>query len=113
MAHMLQKPVFALPGCQPISVNTFLCDTLGLAESWRLGWQLAKKEKNGQRAQSSKDVQRLRFCRPGRKSISDLRPKSKSAESWFKAAKFLTFGWEHADLLEAPQPKDSKSLESD
>ena len=31
-AKMLQKPVFALPGCQPISVNTLLCDTLGLAE---------------------------------------------------------------------------------
>ena len=29
---MLQKPVFALPGCQPISVNTLLCDTLGLAD---------------------------------------------------------------------------------
>ena len=32
MAHMLQKPVFALPGCQRLSVNTLLCDTLGLAE---------------------------------------------------------------------------------
>ena len=32
MAHMLQKPVFALPGCQRMSVNTLLCDTLGLAE---------------------------------------------------------------------------------
>ena len=31
MAEMLQKPVFALPRCQPISVNTLLCDTLGLA----------------------------------------------------------------------------------
>ena len=31
--EMLQKPVFALPGCRPISVNTLLCDTLGLAES--------------------------------------------------------------------------------
>ena len=29
---MLQKPVFALPGCQRTSVNTLLCDTLGLAE---------------------------------------------------------------------------------
>ena len=29
---MLQKPVFALPGCQRMSVNTLLCDTLGLAE---------------------------------------------------------------------------------
>ena len=27
------KTVFALPGCQPISLNTLLCDTLGLAES--------------------------------------------------------------------------------
>ena len=25
---MLQKPVFALLGCQPISVNSLLCDTL-------------------------------------------------------------------------------------
>ena len=32
MAQMLQKPVFVLPGCQPMSVNTLLCDTLGLAE---------------------------------------------------------------------------------
>ena len=29
---MLQKSVFALPGCQRMSVNTLLCDTLGLAE---------------------------------------------------------------------------------
>ena len=32
MAQVLQKPVFALPGCQRMSVNTLLCDTLGLAE---------------------------------------------------------------------------------
>ena len=32
MAKMLQKPVFALPGCQPTSVKTLLCDTLGLAK---------------------------------------------------------------------------------
>ena len=32
MAQMLQKPVFALPGCQRASVNTLLCDTLGLAD---------------------------------------------------------------------------------
>ena len=32
MARMLQKPVFALPGCQRMSVNTLLCDTLALAE---------------------------------------------------------------------------------
>ena len=32
MANMLQKPVFALPGCQRMSVNTLLCDTLGLAD---------------------------------------------------------------------------------
>ena len=33
MAQMLQKPVYALPGCQQMSVNTLsLCDTLGLAE---------------------------------------------------------------------------------
>ena len=32
MAQMLQKPVFVLPGCQRMSVNTLLCDTLGLAE---------------------------------------------------------------------------------
>ena len=36
MAQMLQKPVFALPGCQRMSVNTLLCDTLGLAERPRL-----------------------------------------------------------------------------
>ena len=29
---MLQKPAFALPGCQRMSVNTLLCDILGLAE---------------------------------------------------------------------------------
>ena len=32
MAQMLQKPVFALPGCQRMSVNTLLCDTLALAD---------------------------------------------------------------------------------
>ena len=32
MAQMLQKPMSALPGCQQMSVNTLLCDTLGLAE---------------------------------------------------------------------------------
>ena len=32
LAQMLQSPVFALPGCQRMSVNSFLCDTLGLAE---------------------------------------------------------------------------------
>ena len=32
MAQMLQKAVFALPGCQRMSVNTLLCDTLGLAD---------------------------------------------------------------------------------
>ena len=33
MPQMLRKkPVFALPGCQQISVNTLLCDTLGPAE---------------------------------------------------------------------------------
>ena len=35
MAKMLQKPMFALPGCQRISVNTLLCDTLGLADLGR------------------------------------------------------------------------------
>ena len=34
MAEMLQKPVFALPGCQLISVNTLLCDALGLADKF-------------------------------------------------------------------------------
>ena len=38
MAEMLQKPVFALPGCQRTSVNTLLCDTLGLAEIIGLGF---------------------------------------------------------------------------
>ena len=33
MAQMLQKPVFALPGCQRTSVNTLLCDTLGLTSN--------------------------------------------------------------------------------
>ena len=32
-SKMLQKPVFALPGCQRTSVNTLVCDTLGLADS--------------------------------------------------------------------------------
>ena len=32
MAQVLQKPVFALPGCQRMSVNTLLCDTLALAD---------------------------------------------------------------------------------
>ena len=29
-AKLLQKPLFALPDCQPISVNTVLCDALGV-----------------------------------------------------------------------------------
>ena len=33
MAQMLRKPVFALPGCQRMSVNTLLCDTLGFARN--------------------------------------------------------------------------------
>ena len=37
MAQMLQKPVFALLGCQRMSVNTLLCDTLGLVFSVCLG----------------------------------------------------------------------------
>ena len=41
MAQMLQKPVFALPGCQRMNVNTLLCDTLGLADS---GADLARSE---------------------------------------------------------------------
>ena len=32
IAQMVRKPVFALPGCQRMSVNTLLCDTLGLAD---------------------------------------------------------------------------------
>ena len=33
-----RKTVFALPGCQRMSVNTLLCDTLGLAEvTWFIG----------------------------------------------------------------------------
>ena len=32
VAQMLQKPVFALPGCQRTSVNTLSCDTLALAD---------------------------------------------------------------------------------
>ena len=36
MSQMLQKPVFALPGCQQMSVNTLLCDTLALAEVYFL-----------------------------------------------------------------------------
>ena len=35
IAQVLQKPVFALPDCQRMSVNTLLCDTLGLAECKR------------------------------------------------------------------------------
>ena len=31
-SNALQKPVFALPGCQRTSLNTLWCDTLGLAE---------------------------------------------------------------------------------
>ena len=29
----LQQPAFVLPGCEPISVNTLLCDNLGLVEN--------------------------------------------------------------------------------
>ena len=32
MAELLPKPVFALLGCQQISLNTLLCDALGLWE---------------------------------------------------------------------------------
>ena len=34
----LQKPVFTLSGCQPICVNTLLCDALGLAEKISSVW---------------------------------------------------------------------------
>ena len=34
MAQMLQKPLFALLGCQRMSENTLLCDTLKLADFW-------------------------------------------------------------------------------
>ena len=34
MAQILQKPVFALLGSQQMSVNTLLCDTLGLDEAF-------------------------------------------------------------------------------
>ena len=36
MAQVLQKPVFALPGCQRMSVNTLLCDTLALADDYMM-----------------------------------------------------------------------------
>ena len=37
LAKMLHKnQVFALPACQPISVNTLLCHTLGLADTSQL-----------------------------------------------------------------------------
>ena len=42
MAQVLQTPVFALPGCQRMSVNSRLCDTLGLAENWKTSRQLAE-----------------------------------------------------------------------
>ena len=32
MAKVLQKPMFVLPACQQVSVNTLLRDNLGLAE---------------------------------------------------------------------------------
>ena len=35
---MPQKPVVTLSGCQPICVNTLLCDTLGLAEKISSVW---------------------------------------------------------------------------
>ena len=44
MAQMLQNPVFALLGCQRMSVNTLLCDILGLAEKRK-----KKKKKLGSR----------------------------------------------------------------
>ena len=34
MAKVLQKPMFALPACQLINVNTGLCDTSGVADLW-------------------------------------------------------------------------------
>ena len=34
MAEMLQKTVFTLPGCQRMSANTLLCDTLTLADAF-------------------------------------------------------------------------------
>ena len=44
MAQMLQKPVFALPGCQRMSVNTLLCDTLALADHFPLSSAIASPE---------------------------------------------------------------------
>ena len=37
---MLQRPVFTRPGCQPISVHPFVCDTVGMAkELWFRNWR--------------------------------------------------------------------------
>ena len=49
MAQMLQKPVFALPDCQRTSVNTLLCDTLGLPQNERQRAQTKERK----RAQTS------------------------------------------------------------
>ena len=45
MAKMLQKPVFALPGCRRMSVNTLLCDTLALADFLSVGSRERKRKK--------------------------------------------------------------------
>ena len=47
MAQVLQKPVFALPGCQRTSVNTLLCDTLALADDFHQELQFGLKTSRG------------------------------------------------------------------
>ena len=65
IAQMLQKPVFALPGCQRMSVNTLLCDTLGLAE-FLAGLFLKKTSKSVKTFSTLLDnfVAQHQFCSP-------------------------------------------------
>ena len=54
---VLQTPMFALPGCQRISVNSLLCDTLRLAEQWGRIFPHTKKNHNHRK----KNHNRLQF----------------------------------------------------
>ena len=77
MTHMLQKPVFALPGCQRMSVNTLLCDTLALADLrgcqlaiiGLLGLRIARDPRDSKRQRF--EISKLSVLRPSLKCVTN------------------------------------------
>ena len=65
MTQMLQKPVFALPGCQRTSVNTLLCDTLALADQTELRTLNQICEQTLRKLQTHRIMNKRTFLRKG------------------------------------------------